>query len=159
MANPLALVSDLELRLRLEAGTLAGLDLRAAEAELAATSALVAAAARDAGLVTPWTIDTVPDEVAVIVVRVAARAVNNPGGIAQENIGGAYSYTLAQGETSSYLTADEVGAISRATEASLEPSKKRRGSGSVRTPSAYSLPYGAPVLNWWEPGGLTYEVP
>jgi hypothetical protein len=158
VSNPLALVSDLELRLRLEADSLSGVDLQAAEAEIDATSALVHAAARDAGLATPWTIETVPDEVAVIVVRVAARAYRNPEGIAQENIGGAYSYTLAQGETSAYLTTDEAGAVTRAVEASQAPSKKGRSSGSVRTPSAYSIGYGEPLRNWWEPGALTYEV-
>ena len=145
----LALVSDLETRLRLEADSLTGLDLEAALVALEDVSALVKAAARDAGLHEPWTPATVPDDVRVVVVKVALRQYRNPEGIAQENIGGAYSYTLAQGETSAYLTASEGEIVIRAVAAATGGARGRRGfTGSVRTPSAYAGPIEPDFWAW-----------
>lgn len=149
MADPLALVSDLERRLRVEVGSLAGADLLAAEDAIADVSALVHAAARDAGLSPAWTLGTVPDDVRVVTTRVALRQYRNPDGYVSEAMGGgAYSYRYADDETGAYLTDREV-AIIAAAAAGTDPAPAGFV-GSLRTPSAYTVvDPAAPEDPWW----------
>lgn len=142
MASPLAQVAELEKRLRLEVGSLEGTDLQAAEDALDDASALV----RGVGLAS-WTAANVPDDVRLVVIRVALRQYRNPEGFRGEAMGsGAYSYTLADDETSAYLTGAEEATIARAVAAA---SPAGSGSGSVRVRSGYVPTAAEPVPWWW----------
>lgn len=153
MAEPLALVSELERRLRVEVGSLTGTDLQAAEDALSDASVLVRAAARDAGLAEPWTAFTAPEEVRLVVVRVAKRQYENPSGYVSEAMGGgAYSYRLADDETSAYLTAAEAATISAAVAASGPAGASQGFTGSLRTPLAYEREVPVSLNPWFVPG-------
>ena len=132
MANPLALVSDLERRLRLEIGSLTGADLQAAEVALDDASVLVCGAGSAS-----WTAETVPEVAKLIAIRVALRQYRNPDGYVSEAMGGgAYSYRYADDETSAYLTEAEEAQVAAA--AAEEVSGGLGGfTGSLRTPLAY----------------------
>lgn len=152
MADTLAPVSGLERRLRVEVGSLTGADLDAAEDALADVSALVHATARDAGLTSPWTASSVPDEVRVIVLRAAARQYRNPDGYTSENYGGAYSWSRPDEETTAYLTTAEEAKIAAAAQAG-QGGGSRGFTGSVRTPLAYSQRPPRRPAAWWAPEG------
>lgn len=151
MADSLTLVSDLEVRLRLEVGSLDGADLAAAEAAIEDASELAHAVARDAGLATAWTLETVPKAVRVIVTRCARREFRNPDGFQSESMGsGAYSYAYASEETSAYLTDSEAATIT--AEAVAAAADTATGfTGSVRTPSGYAETSDPedPTPWWW----------
>lgn len=140
----LALVSDLETRLGVSPGSLAGPDLARASATLDDVSALVIAEG-DA----TWTSVTVPATVKVIALRAAVRAYRNPEGFVSESLGD-YSFRLADGEqTGLYLTDAERDLIRRAAGIAGE------GLWSVGTPSPFETPavptVADPALNGpWE---------
>lgn len=137
MTEPLASVSDLEARLRVEVGSLEGADLRAAELAIEDASIEVLAAAKAAGLPTPWTTATIPPLARRVVIGAALRAYRNPEGARSESFGGAYSYGLADDRSSEYLTAAEVDLVTRAV-ALDGPGPRRPVVGTTRTRSAYS---------------------
>ncbi len=140
----LALVSDLETRLRLEVGSLDGADLQAAEDALDDASVLV----RDAGLAS-WTPANVPEPARLVVIRCALRQYRNPDGFSSEAMGaGAYTYRYADDETSAYLTEREVAIVEKAATAT-STSTARSGARTVHTPAAYDEPSDAPPDPWW----------
>lgn len=151
---PLAPVADLETRLGVEVGSLAGTDLARAEADLADASALV----RSESLGVSW-VDadgvtiTAPDEVVAIAVRAAKRSYLNPEFLTSENLGGQYSYQRDQNATSITLSGAEVAVIRRAAQAAKRAASGSgwSGSGTVRTPSAY---FDAALLPTWQEGRL-----
>ena len=141
MSEPLAMVSDLEIRLKVEVGSLAGVDLTAAETYLQDATVLVLAVGNPT-----WTPESVPDAVKRVVIGCALRTYRNPDGFTSENYGGAYSYTMP--ETTGYLTEDELEIIAKAVE-DEETKPKTIAVGSVRTPSAYSAGGGYSPDPWW----------
>lgn len=140
MALPsLAEVADLEVRLRVEVGSLSGADLDYAEACLEdASSQVRAASGRD------WVDDEgnldVPASLVTVTLQAALRGYRNPDGVASENFG-VYSYNLPQGETSVMLTKREERVCERVAETFA---KEEPGAGnfvgSMKTRSAYSEP-------------------
>lgn len=130
----LASVADLEKRLRLEVGSLAGADLVAAELALEDASVLVLAEGNP-----DWGALTVPAAAKRVVIGVALRQYRNPDGLSTESMGGgAYSYRYADDETSAYLTEAEALIVQRA--AAAEQETKTGFTGTVRTPSSYADP-------------------
>jgi hypothetical protein len=149
MATPLAEVSDLEVRLRLEVGSITGADLQAAETALEDASVLVLAQGNPA-----WTPASVPEIAKSVVIRVALRQYRNPDGFVSEGMGGgAYTYRYADDETSAYLTEAEAVMVQRAF-AAEQPSAGRGFVGTVRTPSAYSRSTLTGTPPWWD-----YAIP
>lgn len=145
MADSLALVSDLEVRLRLEVGSLEGADLLAAQTALDDASVLVWAEGNPA-----WTAATIPALAKSVVVRVALRQFRNPDGFSTESMGGgAYSYRYADDETSAYLTAQEADLVQKAA-VEAAPGTVRPTGGSVRMRSSYSVQADPPppLLGW-----------
>jgi hypothetical protein len=145
MALPaLAEVADLEERLGLTPGTIAGTDLIRAQLALADASALVRVAARRSWVDSAGVLLAVPDAVRVIVLQSARRSYNNPDNYASEAMSG-YSYQYEQGATSAYLTDDERTALAEAVraEAPIVPGGWN-GTGSVYVRPAYTWPTG----NW-----------
>ena len=136
---PLSTVAAMEVRLGVEVGSLAGLDLTRAGTSLSDASALVRSVSQpvtwvDVDLVTI----TAPDEVVLIATRAALRDFRNPSGVNNEAMGsGAYSYTFAAGEATVYLSEDEVAMIKQAAKNSGTDPNAWKGIGAVRTPSAY----------------------
>ncbi|WP_405061892.1 hypothetical protein OG474_09625 [Kribbella sp. NBC_01505] len=139
---PLATVADMEVRLRVEVGSLAGLDLVAAQTSLKDASALVRSVSNPVTWVDPDDDSiTAPDEVLTIIVRAAVRDFRNPSGVNNEAMGsGAYSYTFAAGEATVYLSEDEVAMIKKAAKNSGTDPEAWKGVGTIRTPSAYYDP-------------------
>lgn len=143
---PLATVADMEKRLGLAPGAIAGNDLTRAGAALDDASDLVRA---EAG--TDWVADdgmtvTAPRSVIVVTHNVALRAYRNPDGYQGEQIG-PYSYQYTKDSTSVYLTADEVAIVHRA--AGL--SGGHAGVYTLRVPSAYTPPVptaSSPAVVW-----------
>lgn len=140
---PLAPVSALEQRLGVPVGSLAGLDLARAEANLNDASALVRA---EAGF--DWVADdgvtiTAPDAVVTVTVRAAIRAYRNPDGYMSENLGGSYSYTFAQSEIGVYLLTEEKRVIVKAA----ADAKATLGYGTVRVPSSMYDPNTDPGMS------------
>lgn len=138
MALPaLAEVVDLEKRLGLTPGTLAGTDLVRAQLALLDASALVRVAARRSWVNPNGTLKPVPDAVAFIVLQAARRAYNNPDNYASESMSG-YAYQYEQGATSAYLTSDERDALEEAVvaEGAAIPGGWA-GVGSLRVHPAY----------------------
>lgn len=139
---PLATVAAMEVRLGVEVGSLAGLDLTRAETSLADASALVRSVSHPITWVDPDNVTiTAPDEVALIATRAALRDYRNPSGVNNEAMGsGAYSYTFAAGEATVYLSEDEVAIIKKAAINSGTDPEAWKGIGTIRTPSAYYDP-------------------
>jgi hypothetical protein len=143
----LATIAQLETRLGLATGTLAGLDLDRATAALQDASDLVRAEGHIA-----WTDSTgtpeAPPAVVVVVLQVAMRAYNNPNGYASETVaadGATYSYSNNQQALSIYLTADELRTVQLAADAATyAPGNSWRGTGSILTskPDVRGLPAG-----------------
>jgi hypothetical protein len=106
MTDPLVEAEELLRRLP-EADTDA--DLTRAEALLEDASALVRHFG-DAG----WLIGYTPDVVTMIVIKIALRAFQNPGGVTQESEGATYSASFGT-EPGVYLTAEERDIIVGAT--------------------------------------------
>ncbi|TDC33455.1 hypothetical protein [Micromonospora sp. KC213] len=131
---PLAPVAELERRLGLAPGTLAGTDLVRAGVALEDASALVRAEAGTDWVAEDGVTITAPPVVATVVLAAALRAYRNPDGYSGESVGD-YAYQYAREATSMYLTAAEVTIVQRAA-------GKLAGSGvyTVRTPSAYAGP-------------------
>lgn len=141
MSDPLALVSELERRLRVEVGSLTGTDLLAAEDALDDASVLVRAAGNPA-----WTIDTVPAVVRRVVLGCARRVYDNPDGNASENFAGAYSYSKKLDEISTYLTEAEELIVAKAAADELATP---RFTGSLPVPSAYAVLDTSATDPWW----------
>ncbi|SCL33023.1 Phage protein Gp19/Gp15/Gp42 [Micromonospora nigra] len=131
---PLAPVAELERRLGLAPGTLAGSDLVRAGVALEDASTLVRAEAGTDWLAEDGVTVTAPAVVLTVVLGAALRAYRNPDGYSGESVG-EYSYQYAREATSGYLTSAEVAIVRRAA-------GKLAGSGvyTVRTPSAYVNP-------------------
>lgn len=128
MSNPLPPpVSDLEARLGLTAGSLAGADQ--ARAEEALSDASILAIAEAPWKAAAWTTDA-PAVVKLVVLKAARREFDNPRGLSTEALG---EHTVGMTDTSGvYLTAREIAQIRRAA------TGQRGGMvGTVRTPSAY----------------------
>lgn len=130
---PLAPVADLETRIGVPVGSLAGEDLARAVAALDDASALI----RDEAGVTWVDADgvtiTAPEAVRIVARRAARREYNNPEELTNESVG-QYSNGRAREASSVYLTAGEVAIVHRAA------GKSTSGALSIRTPSAYSSP-------------------
>jgi len=142
VSDSLATVSDLEVRLKVEVGSLEGVDLTAAQTYLQDATVLVLAAGDP-----EWTPESVPDAVKRVVIGCALRTYRNPDGFTSENYGGAYSYTLP--EVSGYLTEDELAIITKAV-ADEQGTGSTFTVGTVRTRSAYSGEGGYwPRSAWW----------
>jgi hypothetical protein len=127
----LATVAQLETRLGVPTGTLAGTDLARAQADLADASDLVRTEGRR-----PWTDSTAPPSIVVVTLQVAMRAYNNPNGYAGETVsanGATYSYSSDQQALGIYLTTDEQAVVLLAARQSTY-SGAWRGTGSVLTP-------------------------
>lgn len=145
----LATIAQLETRLGLATGTLAGLDLDRATAALEDASELVRAESHR-----PWTdstgTPTAPPAVVVVVLQVTMRAYNNPNGYASETVaadGATYSYSNNQQALGIYLTADELRTVQIAADAATYGAGKSwRGTGSILTskPDVRGIPAG----NW-----------
>lgn len=136
MLPPLVTVADLEKRLGVAVGSLAGLDLVRAGAAIGDASALARLYSRD-WVDADGTTITAPDAVLVVTVSAAKRAYDNPTNYQGEAIAdGSYSWQAGQGEDEIYLTPAEVELIRKAT-------AKAGGTGglvTMRTPSAYYDP-------------------
>ncbi len=151
----LAPVSELEKRLGVEVGSLAGLDLVRAEAALDDVSDLVRA---ESGR--NWVLENgiplVPPAVTVVVLAVAKRVFENPSNYTSESAGD-YSWQGDQNVIGLMLSDDEVNILRRAaTLAAAEEGAAAgwTGSGSLTTPSAYGrgpYRYGWPSgdIQWW----------
>jgi hypothetical protein len=138
----LATVADLEVRLGVDVGSLAGADLARAEAALADVSAVVR---EEAGKT--WVDDddvtiTAPASALAVVYAASLRIYRNPDGFVSENLGGSYSYSY--GDSEAILTDTERALIRKAATASTG------GVLSVVTPSAYSEPTTDVESVWWE---------
>jgi hypothetical protein len=137
-------VSDLETRLGLEVGSLAGIDLARAQAALDDVSALV----RDESAGRTWLDDTgaaaPPPGIKVVTIQAAMRVYNNPDNYTSESVGD-YSYQREQGTTSLYLTDDEKLAVQKSM-AAAGASGVWSGTGSVRLNKPYAWP--VPPLFW-----------
>jgi hypothetical protein len=132
---PLAPVSAIEIRLGLEEGSLADLDLARAEAALVDVSSLVREIAGKDYVALDLVTITAPDPVVTVTVQAALRTYRNPDGFASESLGGgAYGYAYAPGLVGVYLSEDEVGIVRR----SANGRRSTGGVYSLRTPSAYS---------------------
>jgi hypothetical protein len=129
---PLATVADLEQRLGVPVGSLAGEDLARAEADLDDASTLVRHYAGVDWVDEDGVTVTAPDSVRTVAVRAAKRSFDNPEGLIGEQLGqGAYGWqrdkTMAQGV---YLTDGEIAIVQDA--AYSGPGRHRVY--SVRTP-------------------------
>jgi hypothetical protein len=149
---PLATIADLEIRLGVDPGSLAGNDLARAEANIADASHLVRTAS---GL--SWVDSTgaanPPESVVVVVLQVAKRVYTNPDGLASETVsadGASYSASNNQAALGTYLTDDELTVVRTAVAEAVAASGAWRGTGSVRTPKpAYrGLPAGYRPWVW-----------
>lgn len=158
MALPsFATVADVEVLLGLEVGSITGTDLARLDRSLKYASMLVRRAAGR-----PWVDElgeldsTTPDELGEITSRAAKRDYSNPDGVSNEALGqGAYSYTYAEGMSVVYLTDDEAALIASVSGPVVVPGGWT-GTGSIRTPSAYSASDTAEAMEfsdprlWWE---------
>jgi hypothetical protein len=149
MLPPLVTVTDLETRLGVAVGSLAGLDLARAEAALGDASALVRLYGQS-WVDTDGVTITAPDAVKVVTVSAARRAYENPSNYQGESLGdGSYSWQAGQGAASIYLSDQEVALIRRA--AAMAGSTG--GLATMRTPSAYydpnTDPWAVRFDNWW----------
>lgn len=141
-----ATVADLEKRIGVETGSIEDEDLARAQSALEDASVLVRA---EAGL--SWYNEeteqlTAPESVVMVTLRAAIRAYRNPEGLGSESLGGVYSYSYANGETSVYLTAEEKRIVRNAA-LNVKPS----GIQTVRTPSNYYDPTeDLAYYIWWD---------
>lgn len=119
----LATVAQLEVKLRVPVGSLAGVELAAANDALEEASTYVLVKGNPS-----WTDVTVPDIARIVTVRVAKRIYDNPDEKSRENLGD-YGYSKANAEA--FLTAGEIALVEQAAGFSY-------GVYSVATPSAYS---------------------
>jgi hypothetical protein len=153
MMPPLVTVADLEKRLGVAVGSLAGLDLARAEAALSDASALVRLAGTSDFMAPDGLTVLAPDAALVVSVRAAERAYRNPDNYQGESLGdGSYSWQAGQGDALVYLTSGETTLVRRAA----GMARGNGGCASVRTPSAYYDPAKDPwayMLNngpyWW----------
>jgi hypothetical protein len=143
-----AFVSDIEVRLGLEPGTLENEDLARAQAALDDASTLVRA---EAGK--NWIDEdgnpVGPAPVVAVTIRAALRAYRNPDGVGSESLGGLYTYSYAKGEASIYLTEEEVAIVKKAALGDFG----RLPMGTIRTASNYYDPVLENELNkyiWWD---------
>lgn len=148
---PLAPVSALEIRLGLTPGALSGTELARAEAALADASIVVRQAAGSTLVAEDGVTVTAPDGVVLIAVNAAKRAFNNPDAYGGEAMEG-YSWQAGQGvPLTVYLSEDEVSLV-QAAMASAAGAVRTLGMGTVRTPSVYDPPSGAPTdFDAWGP--------
>lgn len=163
MALPaLSTVAAMEVRLGLEVGSLDGADLDRASTSLDDASTLIRTVAARNWIDAGGALSGVPDVIATICTRAAIRDYRNPDGVVNEQLGqGAYGYTYAEGESTIYLTDDEVSLIHAAATAP-DPNNPTAwtGTGSIATPSAYTPAPGTPDLvggwpqdDWYGWGG------
>jgi hypothetical protein len=139
---PFATVQDLEVRLGVVVGSLSGLDLARAQANLDDASAIIREVANTDWVDVDGVTLTAPPVVAVVCRTAALRAYNNPNGYTSETIGD-YGYQLSQKNTEVYLTDSEALTVRRAADA------KTGGAYSVRTPAPFDQPYVDPALYFW----------
>lgn len=124
-------VSDLEIALGLDAGTLAGAEALRATRALKDATGLALAEVSEAKATT-WRTDA-PDVVETVVLQAARRAFENPQGLRQEQLG---EHGFSVDVAGIYLTPHEVALIARAARGG-----RRAGFvGSIRTPSAWDAP-------------------
>lgn len=142
--STLATVADLEVRLGVGPGTLAGPDLVRAQAALDDASVLIRAEAgrtfEDANGVV-----VAPAPVVVVATQVALRVYRNPDGFVSESYGGDYAWQGPQG-LSAFLTDEEKRVIRLAVS---KIAGGWSGTGTVRTPSGYATDQPA-LPFWWE---------
>lgn len=141
---PLATVADLETRLGVPVGSLAGADLARAGAALDDASALIRDEAGKSWVDEDGATVTAPEAVRTVARRSALREYRNPDGFSGENVG-PYSYQLGREASSAYLTAGEVAIVRRAAGLTSGGSAL-----SIRTPSAYASPEAVPLQVVWE---------
>lgn len=147
----LSTVAAMEVRLGVEVGSIEGADLDRAQTSLDDASALVRTVAARNWIDAGGALLDVPDVVATICTRAAIRDYRNPDGVVNEQLGqGAYGYTYAEGQSTIYLTEDEVGMI-RAAATAPDPENPTawNGTGSLATPSAYRTPDTGPAYGGW----------
>lgn len=123
----LASVADLEARLGVPAGSLAGEDLARATAALEDASLIVAAYGDPA-----WTDATIPGIARVVVLRLARRIWDNPESLTYEALG---DHTVSRAQAGTFLTPEE-----RALVAGAAGSTGNSGVYSVHTPGVWSCP-------------------
>jgi hypothetical protein len=123
----LASVADLEARLGVPAGSLAGEDLARATADLEDASLIVAAYGDPA-----WTDTTIPGIARVVVLRLARRFWDNPEGLTYEALG---DHTVSRAQAATFLTAEERALVSGAAGSTGTP-----GVYSVETPGVWACP-------------------
>jgi hypothetical protein len=137
MSDALATVADLETRLGVAVGSLAGADLARALANIADASELVRDVAGMAGR--QWTapagVKPAPLSVQVVVVVAAKRTYENPSGYAGESVG-PYSWQADQTAIGPYLTDRERKTVELAAQRANAAGGTWTGTGSVRTPAA-----------------------
>lgn len=139
---PLATVTELEARLGLAAGSLAGVDLGRAQQALDDASGLIRLEAGVDWVAADGVTVTAPTAVRTVARNCALRVFRNPDEYQSESVG-SYSYQYAPGATSAYLTAAEIRTVRAAVTG-------RAGVVSIRTPSAYERPVG-PSAPWERP--------
>ncbi|GAA0627314.1 hypothetical protein HPO96_36965 [Kribbella sandramycini] len=152
MALPaLSTVAAMEVRMGLEVGSLSGADLARAQTSLDDASTLIRTVAKRNWVDAGGSLDDVPDVVATICTRAAIRDYRNPDGVSNEALGqGAYSYTYAEGQSTIYLTEDEVDLIREAANApDPENPNAWTGTGSIRTPAATDNRDGLATYGGW----------
>jgi hypothetical protein len=134
MALPsLASVADLEVRIPVEVGSLAGLDLTRAQAALDDASGLVRLYAGTDWVDEDGVTITAPQVVKTVTVLAAKRAYDNPEGLIGEQIGqGAYGWQRDKdGARGVYLSEDEIALVQQAAR---NDGGRYPGVYSVRTP-------------------------
>lgn len=144
---PLVTVADLEKRLGLVPGSLAGEDLTRAEADIDDVSVLIRDATQMAFIDDIDGTVAAPDAVLVIAVRAAKRSFLNPDEYSGETAG---DYSWQARLTGVYLTDDERETVIHASWGyGSDSAGAWNGTGSIRTPSPYcDVPPQPP--NWWE---------
>lgn len=147
----LSTVAAMEVRLGEEVGSISGADLDRATKSLEDASTFIRTVAQRNWIDSAGALLNVPDVIVAICTRAAIRDYRNPDGVVNEQLGqGAYGYTYAEGQSTIYLTDDEVEMI-RAAATAPDPDDPAawNGTGSIGTPSAYRTPDTGPVYGGW----------
>lgn len=141
---PLVPVADLETLLGVAVGSLSGVDLARAEANLRDASSLIRAEGKDWVDADGVTI-TAPEQVLTVARAAALRPYRNPDGFQGENVGD-YGWQAAQGSVGVYLSDEEKRIIHEAASGG-----RKNTIGTVRTPSAMFDPLEGVTdpAAWW----------
>lgn len=143
---PLVPVSELEIALELDEGSLDGAPLARAEQALRRVSALIRAEAGKTWVDADGVTITAPEDVLSVALEATLRPYRNPEGQASESVGD-YAVTFAQtgDPIGFYLSDEDKRIVRRAALGVAGPGF----SGSIRTPSAYPDPAADGVnLSW-----------